>query len=74
MVEVDCRGYSCPIPVVKVQKAITEHPNEELLVLAETGVTRENVVRLGQSKGYDIKVEPAGDEFRIYLTPHKKGW
>lgn len=72
MVEVDVRGLSCPIPVVKTQKAIDEHPNEVLNVMVETSVTKENVSRLAQSKGYTVKVEEAGDEFRLLLTPPDK--
>lgn len=72
MVEVDVRGLSCPIPVVKTQKAINEHPNEVLNVMVETSVTKENVSRLAQSKGYTVKVEEAGGEFRLLLTPPDK--
>jgi tRNA 2-thiouridine synthesizing protein A len=72
MVEVDVRGLSCPIPVVKTQKAIDEHPNEVLNVMVETSVTKENVSRLAQSKGYTVKVEEVGDEFRLLLTPPDK--
>ena len=72
MIEVDVRGFSCPIPVVKTQKAIEEHPNEELIVLVETGVSKENVSRIGYSKGYSVEVKEAGDEFRVKLTPPGK--
>ena len=43
MTEVDVRGYSCPIPVVKVKKAMDENPKEVLTVLIETEVSKENV-------------------------------
>lgn len=69
MIEIDVRGFSCPTPVIKTQKAIAEHPNEELIVMVETSVARENVTRLAQSKGYTIKVEEVGDDFRLQLTP-----
>lgn len=72
MVEVDVRGFSCPIPVVRTQKAIEENPGEVLLVITETGVTRENVSRLAKSKGYTIKIEEVGDDFHIQLTPPGK--
>ena len=72
MVEVDVRGFSCPIPVVKTKKAIEGHPNEGLTVLVETAVSKENVSRLAQSKGYTVKIEEAGDEFRLLLTPPGK--
>lgn len=72
MIEVDVRGFSCPIPVVRAQKAIEENPNEILTVVTETGVTRENVSRLAQSKGYTVKVEEVGDDFYIQLIPPGK--
>lgn len=72
MIEVDVRGFSCPIPVVRTQKAIEENPNEILTVVTETGVTRENVSRLAQSKGYTVKVEEVGDDFYIKLIPPGK--
>ena len=72
MVEVDVRGFSCPIPVIRTKKAIEENPNEILVVVTETGVTRENVSRLAQSKGYTVKLEEAGDDFHIQLIPPRK--
>jgi len=72
MVEVDARGFSCPIPVVRTMKAIEEHPNEELVVLVETAVSRENVSRAGRSKGYTVIIEEVGGEFRVQLIPPDK--
>lgn len=72
MIEVDVRGYSCPIPVVRTKKAIEEHPKEQLTVLVETATSKENVMRLAQSKGYSIKVEDLKDGFRLVLDPSRK--
>ena len=69
MIEVDVRGFSCPIPVVKTKKAMNENPEEQISVLVETEVSRENVSRLAQSKGYSIEVEKLPDEYRLMLTP-----
>jgi tRNA 2-thiouridine synthesizing protein A len=69
MVEVDVRGFSCPIPVVRTNKAIEENPNETVTVLVESSVTKENVSRLAQSKGYSIKVEEVEDGFHLLLSP-----
>ena len=69
MVEVDVRGFSCPIPVVKTKKAIEENPNEPVTVLVESAVSKENVSRLAQSKGYSIMVEEIEDGFRLLLSP-----
>ncbi len=72
MIEVDVRGFSCPIPVVKTQKAIEDNPGGELTVLVETNVSRENVSRLARSKGYKIETQEMGDEYRLKLTPPAK--
>ena len=69
MKEVDARGFSCPIPVVKTKKAMEENPKEAISVMVETAVSRENVSRLAQSKGYSVNVEEVGDEYRLMLTP-----
>ena len=69
MIEVDVRGFSDHVPIVRTQKAIKENPNKVLFVLADTGVTRENVSHLAQGKGYTVKVEHTCDEYLIQLIP-----
>jgi tRNA 2-thiouridine synthesizing protein A len=72
MIEVDVRGFSCPIPVVKTKKAIDEHPGEALTVLVETAVSKENVSRLAQSRGYSVEVDEVEEGFRLALSPSGK--
>ncbi len=72
MTEVDVRGFSCPIPVVKAKKAMEDSPGEVLTVLVETEVSRENVSRLAESRGYSVKEEEASGEYRLTLTPPGK--
>jgi len=69
MTEVDVRGFSCPIPVVRTKKAMDENPKDALTVLIETAVSKENVSRLAESRGYSIKVEEVSGEYRLTLTP-----
>jgi tRNA 2-thiouridine synthesizing protein A len=69
MIEVDVRGFSCPIPVVRAKKAIDDNPGEEITVLVETAVSKENVTRLAESKGYTVTSGEVEDGFRLYLTP-----
>ena len=69
MVEVDVRGFSCPIPVVRTKKAMEQNPREALTVLIETAVSKENVSRLAESQGYSVEVEEVSGEFRLTLTP-----
>jgi len=72
MTEVDVRGFSCPVPVIRTKKAMEENPKEVLTVLVETAVSKENVSRLAESKGYSVKVEEVSSEYRLELTPPSK--
>ncbi|HEY49819.1 MAG TPA: SirA family protein [Dehalococcoidia bacterium] len=72
MIEVDVRGFSCPIPVVRTKKAIEDNPGTPVTVLVETAVSKENVSRLAQSRGYSVDVEEVEDGFRIILSPSSK--
>ena len=69
MFEVDALGLACPIPVVRVQKAMAAHPGEALLVKVDNRAAKENVMRLAGSKGYSVKVEQIKDEIHLELTP-----
>ena len=72
MIEVDVRGLSCPIPVVKTKKAIDDNPNEPLTVIVETAVSKENVSRLAGSRGYSVSEKEIGDDFHLLISPPTK--
>jgi len=72
MIEVDVRGFSCPVPVVRTKKAMEQNPQEVLTVLIETATSKENVSRLAQSQGYSIKIEEVSGEYSLTLTPPGK--
>jgi tRNA 2-thiouridine synthesizing protein A len=69
MFEVDALGLACPIPVVRVQKAMANHPNEPLLVKVDNRAAKENVTRLGENKGYSVKTQQLKGEIHLELTP-----
>lgn len=69
MIEVDVRGFSCPIPVVRTKQAMEANPKEVLTVLVETAVSKENVSRLAESRGYSVEATEIGEEYRLTLTP-----
>ena len=69
MIEIDVRGFSCPIPVVRTRKAIKDNPREELTVLVESAVSRENVARLAESEGYATEIEETEDGYKLLLSP-----
>lgn len=69
MVEVDVRGFSCPVPVVRTKKAMEQNPEETLTVLIETAVSKENISRLAKNQGYSVMVEEVSGEYRLTLRP-----
>ena len=72
MIEVDVRGFSCPIPVVRTKKALDENPGEPVTVLVESQVSKENVSRLARSRGYSVEVKETPDGFCLLLSPRKE--
>ena len=71
MVEVDVRGFSCPIPVVRTKKAMEQNPGQPLAVLTDNETSKENVSRLAENRGYQIRVEKVAGGYRLVLTPNK---
>ncbi len=71
-VEIDVRGFSCPIPVVKTKQAMEKNPADTIVVLLETEVSRENVLRLAENQGYRSNVEKLGHDYKLILEPGSK--
>ena len=69
MINIDARGYSCPIPVVKTRKAIDENPGESISTIVDSDVAKENVARLAGNHGYKVSVVKTDDEYYLTLTP-----
>ncbi len=69
MKTVDARGLSCPEPVLRTRNALTDLPKgDELEVLVETVSSRENVRRMAESKGFDVRTEEIDDGFRLLIA------
>lgn len=65
MKTIDCRGLSCPEPVVRTKRAIGGQ--NELAVIVDNVAARENVTRLGNALGYDVVVKADGGEYTLTL-------
>ena len=65
---VDARGYSCPMPVVMVQKAVKNDTPNTLEVLVDNTCSVENVTRFANNQGYQVTTVREGDDFRLTLT------
>ena len=69
MIEVDVRGLSCPIPVLKTKEAMDDNPEAEIRVFGDTEASKENVSRLARSRGYEVAEEKLGDGYLLTLRP-----
>ncbi|MDP2183425.1 MAG: sulfurtransferase TusA family protein [Actinomycetota bacterium] len=64
MNELDVRGLSCPMPIMHTKKALEDDPSE-ILVHADSGTAKANVMALLADSGYEVSVEESAGEYRI---------
>ena len=65
--ELDTRGYACPIPVVMVQKAMKQQEHTTLEVLADNEAAKENITRFAASQHYTISCHREGADYRLTI-------
>lgn len=58
--DIDVRGLSCPIPVVRT-KAAVEKGATSLIITGDSQVSKENVSRYLRSAGYTVDEVPVDD-------------
>ena len=64
---IDARRFSCPMPVVMVQKELKKSAPAELDVLVDNQTALENVTRFAGSQGYQVDSVQEGADFRLHL-------
>lgn len=64
---VDARGLACPLPVVRVKKALEGVCRGPLVVLVDDPVAKENVLRFAVYAGWSHHCEQAGRDYRITI-------
>jgi tRNA 2-thiouridine synthesizing protein A len=72
MIEVNAKGFSCPIPMVRSKKAMDENPGKNILVIVDETAQKDNVSRLAENNGYSVNVNELDTEYRLELIPPKK--
>ena len=65
---VDARGYSCPTPVIMVQKAVKANAPAKLEVAVDNQCAVETVTRFAQNAGYKVSVADFEGDFKLTLT------
>ena len=70
MLNVDARGDSCPLPVVKAKRAIAElNGAGEVEVLVDNEIAVQNLTKMAQQKGYTYSAEKRAErEYRVLFT------
>jgi selenium metabolism protein YedF len=64
---VDCRGMSCPQPVLETKKTLAMAGAEGVQVLVDNPGSKENVRRFAESQGYGVEVKEEKGEFALRL-------
>ena len=65
--ELDCRGLSCPEPVIRTKRAIADKP-ECIEVLVDQRAPLENVSRFLKAMKYNVVAEEKDGEWKIKAT------
>lgn len=74
MKQIDCRGLSCPEPVLRA-KAALEQGAEPFAILVDNEASRDNVLRFGQSRNCRVESTPLADgSFRLsFMAEGREG-
>lgn len=65
---VDCRGLSCPEPVMLARQALQEAGDNDVEVVVSNAVARDNVTRAAKGLGWKVSVEEEGEDFKLKIT------
>lgn len=65
---VDCRGLSCPEPVILTRQALQQTAAKSITVMVSNAVARDNVTRAARSQGWSVTAENDGPDFKLQLT------
>jgi selenium metabolism protein YedF len=65
--EIDCRGLSCPQPVINTKKALEAIAEGTVTVLVDNPESRENVKRFATSQGCDVVITEKGGAYALTI-------
>jgi len=68
-IRVDCRGLSCPQPVIDTKNAL-ESATAPLLVVVDNEAACTNVRRFAETQGARVSVEQLTEEFHLTIEAH----
>jgi selenium metabolism protein YedF len=68
---VDCRGLSCPQPVIETKQAL--EMTGKVTIIVDNLAARDNVARFGQSQGATVAINEKKDGIYITIDKGKQG-
>jgi selenium metabolism protein YedF len=68
---VDCRGLSCPQPVIETKQALEK--TERVTIIVDNPAARDNVTRFGRSQGGRVNIDKKRDGIYITIEKGKQG-
>ena len=76
METLDVRDLSCPLPVLKTQKAL-EKGLTELQVVGTGNTSKQNVTKFAKTKGYEVQLNQENnpkndDEWQMVISKNSK--
>ncbi len=63
---VDCRGLSCPQPVIQTKKAMAE--SEQVTTIVDNDAAMMNVSRMAEKEGYSVETETKDDGIYLHVS------
>jgi len=66
MTTIDARGLSCPEPVILISQAMKSGENA-YEIMVDNRVSKENVTRYAEHRGYTVSVGEKGGEFTLTI-------
>jgi len=63
---VDARGLACPQPVIKTRQAM--QAADQVVTLVDNDTALANVSRMAEKAGWQVKVTPEGEDYRIEMV------
>lgn len=66
MIKIDCRGLSCPEPVINTKKALKEN-GDGVVVLVDSFVSHENITRFCNASGYSVESKEKNGEWEMII-------
>lgn len=64
----DCRGLKCPLPVLKMEKRLSQLPAGRLVVLATDPMAKVDIPLYCKQHGYECAVSAEGDVLRFEIV------